>query len=150
MSWGPSLSDQGVVGTSISAQGLPETSLLSQEPPRPCLEKEALGYLPSNPEDLGLSDSALDTLETRACMQNSAEIPPVTQEVIESLSVAQDSPTLPAPSPLSPEVEEPLPCTQSISKSSESVSGTLEALPSVLGSLRLLKPNESVLGPLVS
>ena len=150
MSWGPSLSDQGVVGTSISAQGLPETSLLSQEPPRPCLEKEALGYSPSNPEDLGLSDSSQDTLETHACMQNSAEIPPVTQEVIESLSATQDSPKLPAPSPLRPEAEEPLTYTQSISQSSESVPETPEALASVLGSLCLLKPNEGALGPLVS
>jgi hypothetical protein len=113
------------------------------------LEKEALGYSPSDPEDLGLSDSAQDTLETRACMQNSAEILPVTQEIIESLSATQDSPRLPASSPLSPEAEEPLPCTQYISKSSESVWGTVEALPSVSGSLCLLKPNEGALGTLV-
>ena len=144
------MSAQGVLETSISSQGLTETSLLPQEPPGHWLEKEALGYLPSNPEDLGLSDSSQDTLETRAGMQNSAEIPPVTQEVIEFLSATQDSPKLPAPSPLSPETEEPLTYTQSISKSSESVPGTPEALASVLGSLCLLKPNEGALGPLVS
>ena len=150
MSRRPSLSAQGVLETSISSQGLTETSLLPQEPPGPCLEKEAFGYSPSNPEDLGLSDSSQDTLETHACMQNSAEIPPVTQEVIESLSATQDSPKLPAPSPLRPEAEEPLTYTQSISQSSESVPETPEALASVLGSLCLLKPNEGALGPLVS
>uniref|UniRef100_A0A9L6KDT8 Uncharacterized protein n=4 Tax=Mus musculus TaxID=10090 RepID=A0A9L6KDT8_MOUSE len=150
MSRRPSLSAQGVLETSISSQGLTETSLLTQEPPGPCLEKEAFGYSPSNPEDLGLSDSSQDTLETHACMQNSAEIPPVTQEVIESLSATQDSPKLPAPSPLRPEAEEPLTYTQSISQSSESVPETPEALASVLGSLCLLKPNEGALGPLVS
>uniref|UniRef100_A0A9L6KDQ4 Uncharacterized protein n=1 Tax=Mus musculus TaxID=10090 RepID=A0A9L6KDQ4_MOUSE len=150
MSRRPSLSAQGVLETSISSQGLTETSLLPQEPPGPCLEKEAFGYSPSNPEDLGLSDSSQDTLETHACMQNSAEIPPVTQEVIESLSATQDSPKLPAPSPLCPEAEEPLTYTQSISQSSESVPETPEALASVLGSLCLLKPNEGALGPLVS
>ena len=144
------MSAQGVLETSISSQGLTETSLLPQEPPGHWLEKEALGYLPSNPEDLGLSDSSQDTLEIWACMQNSTEIPSVTQEVIESLSATQDSPKLPAPSPLSPETEEPLTYTQSISKSSESVPGTPEALASVLGSLCLLKPNEGALGPLVS
>jgi hypothetical protein len=33
------------------------------------LEKEALGYSPSNPKDLGLSDSSQDTIEIWACMQ---------------------------------------------------------------------------------
>lgn len=69
------MSAQGVLETSISSQGLTETSLLPQEPPGHWLEKEALGYLPSNPEDLGLSDSSQDTLEIWACMQNSTEIP---------------------------------------------------------------------------
>jgi hypothetical protein len=150
MSRRPSLSAQGVLETSISYQGLTENSLLPEELPGSCLEKKALGYSPSHPEDLGLSDSSQDTLETRPCMQNSAEIPPVTQEVIETLSATQDSPKLPAPSPLSPEAEEPQTYTQSISKSSESVPGTPEALACVLGSLCLLKPNEDAMGPLVS
>ena len=144
------MSAQGVLETSITSQGLTETSLLPQEPPGHWLEKEALGYLPSNPEDLGLSDSSQDTLEIWACMQNSTEIPSVTQEVIESLSATQDSPKLPVPSPLSPEAKQPLTYTQSISKSSESVRETPEALASVLGSLCLLKHNEGALGPLVS
>lgn len=113
------------------------------------MEKGTLGYSTFDPEDLGLSESGQGTLETLPHMQNSAEIPPVTQEIIETLSATQDSLRLPTPSSLSPEAE-PLPCTQTIFKISDSESGTLESLPSVPGALGLLKPNEDALGHLVS
>uniref|UniRef100_A0A8I5ZW89 Uncharacterized protein n=1 Tax=Rattus norvegicus TaxID=10116 RepID=A0A8I5ZW89_RAT len=150
MTWRSSLSAQGVLETVTTSQGPPEISYLSQEPPGPCLEKEALGHSPSDPEDVGLCESAQGTLETLLHMQNTTEIPPVTQEIIGHLLLAHESLRFPPLSLLSPEAEEPLSSNKSIFKISESVSGTLESLPSVPGALGLLKPNEGALGPLVS
>lgn len=129
-------------------QGSLETCYLSQEPPGPCLENETLGYSLSDPEDHELYESAQGTLDTLPCMENTAEIPPVTQEIIEPLSTAEDYLRFLPPSTFSPEAEEPLPSTQFISKISESVSVTLESLLYLLGGLGHLKTNEGDSGPL--
>lgn len=92
-----------------TAQEPAQTSLLSQEPSGTCLEKDSLGYSPFDPGDFGLSESAQSTLETLPCKKNTAEMPPVTQEIIKSLLPVQYSFRFLTHSPLSPEAEEPLP-----------------------------------------
>ena len=111
------------------------------------MEKTALGYLTSDPEDLGLSESGQGILEALPHVQNSVKMPPVTQEIIEPLSAVQYSLRLPPPSSLSPEEEEILPYTQIIFKISDSESGTLESLLFVPGSLGLLKHSKCALCP---
>ncbi|XP_038956234.2 mucin-17-like [Rattus norvegicus] len=128
----------------------PENSYLAHKTPGSCLEKEAIGHSPSDTEDVVLLESAQGTVETLPCMQNTAEIPPVSQEIKEPFPPAQYSLRFRPSATFTPEAEEPLPSTQSNFKISESVSRNLESFPSVPGALGILKPNKSTLDPLVS
>ena len=73
---------QSIVDTLAFAQGPPDTSFLSQEPLEPCLEEGALENSTSDPEYLGISETGQGILETLPHMQNSAEIPKVSQGII--------------------------------------------------------------------
>lgn len=64
----PSKFSQSKLQELTTEQVPPENSNLAHKTSGPCLEKEAIGHWPSDPEDVGLLESTQGTVETLPCI----------------------------------------------------------------------------------
>ncbi|KAM7315927.1 hypothetical protein ACRRTK_025051 [Alexandromys fortis] len=150
-----SISAQESLEYSPFAQGPPDTFLSSQEASGPSLDFVSLGHSPSDLGMLGRSDSDDRTLENPPFTQSILEIQFSNNGVTETSKTSQDSlrhlpPSVQNLQPsIIPETSEPLPPAKEVCKTSKSVLGALESLPSFIEALRHLNSDQCTLGPSV-